>query len=191
MAQHPERFMQKVIAELSGVLNKKGLSPFWENVGRHFFKMTFEEADQLILASNKQFIEDFMPQSPLYVPLLHSDAQAVIGQPNQYTIPAMKILEKEGFNYNHYVHIFDAGPVVEARLLDIRTVAQSKLSLIKSISDEVKSVDYLIANTELDFKATISPVLLNDEDGSCIIGKETADTLHVECGDRLRIARID
>lgn len=190
MAHYPNRFASTVIAEMRGISDELGHSPFWDNVGRHFFHMPFVEADRLTLSTNKQFIADLMPRNPLYVKLLAPAAQAVIGKPHQSTVPAMKILLREGFRYNSYVDIFDAGPTIEAPLDQIRTVAASRIMTIKSISDEVSSKHYLIANTKLDFRATISRAIFNQEQGACIIGKTTAELLEVQLGDCLRIAPL-
>ena len=190
MAHNRERFAPTVIAEMRGISDENGQSPFWENVGINFFHMPFAEADRLTLATNKQFIADLMPRNPVYVKLLSAAAQEVIGQPHQSTIPAMNILLKEGFRYNNYIDIFDGGPTIEAPLDDINTIRLSRNMVIKSLSDEVSGDTFLLANTQLDFRATINYALFNEQDNSCIISKTTAQLLNVTCGDSLRIAPI-
>lgn len=188
MAHHLDRFTSTVIAEMRGISDEKGESPFWNNVGTHFFHIPFAEADRLTLATNKQFIADLMPRNPIYVKLLSPEAQAVIGKPHQSTVPAMNILLKEGFRYNNYIDIFDAGPTIESPIKDIKTINLSRLMVIKSISDEVSSNEYFLSNTLLNFRATIEHALFNPKDNTCIISKETAALLEVKCGDSLRIA---
>ncbi|KGP63612.1 arginine N-succinyltransferase [Legionella norrlandica] len=191
MAQYPHRFAPIVIAEMRGISDDKGHSPFWDNVGANFFHMPFVEADRLTLATNKQFIADLMPRNPIYVKLLSPAAQEVIGKPHQSTIPAMTILLKEGFRYNNYVDIFDAGPTIEAPLLEIKTIALSRIMAIKSISDEASSSkSYLLANTQLDFRATISHAVFNGQENTCIIGKDTAKLLNIRCGDSVRLSPL-
>ena len=190
MAQHPNRFAPTVIAEMRGISDEKGQSPFWENVGFHFFHMPFAEADRLTLATNKQFIADLMPRNPIYVKLLSSEAQAAIGKPHQSTVPAMTILLKEGFRYNNYIDIFDAGPTIEAPITEIKTINLSRIMVIKSLSDEVSSNEYLLATTQLDFRATIDYAVFNEQENTCIISKETATLLKVKCGDSLRVSPI-
>lgn len=188
IAHYPERFAPLVIAEMRGITDEQGYSPFWENVGKHFFHMPFAEADRLTLSTNKQFIADLMPRNPVYVKLLSAEAQAVIGKPHQSSVPAMNILLNEGFRYNCYVDIFDAGPTIEAPRNQIRTIAASHLLTIKKISDEVSGNSYLLANTKLDFRATVSQVIFNEQDSSCIISKATAKLLALKRGDLVRIA---
>ncbi|KTD17018.1 arginine N-succinyltransferase [Legionella jordanis] len=190
MAQFPNRFAPIVIAEMRGISDELGHSPFWDNVGRHFFHMPFAEADRLTSSTNKQFIADLMPRSPIYVKLLAPEAQAVIGRPHQSTIPAMNILMREGFRYNHYIDIFDAGPTIEAPTNQIRTLAMSRVLNLKSISDEVSSKPFLLSNTKLDFKATLSQAMVNDQQGCCIISKDTAELLQLRAGDYLRLSPL-
>jgi arginine N-succinyltransferase len=190
MAQHPSRFALTVIAEMRGISDEQGCSPFWSNVGEHFFHMPFAEADRLTLATNKQFIADLMPRNPIYLKLLSSEAQAAVGNPHQSTLPAMNILLNEGFRFNNYVDIFDAGPTIESPLSQIKTIALSRVMTIKNISDEVSSNEYLLANTQINFRATIDFALIHNEDNSCIISKNTAELLEVKQGDTLRVAPL-
>jgi arginine N-succinyltransferase len=187
MAHAPHRFNPMIIAELRGISDDQGHSPFWEHVGAHFFHMPFAKADRLTLATDKQFIADLMPRNPLYVSLLPEAARAAIGKPHPSALPAMNILLKEGFHYNKYVDIFDAGPTIEAPLNQIKTINESHLVAVEAIHDEVSSKDFLLANNQLDFRATMSTALLHTEHNSCTISKTTADLLEVKCGDKIRI----
>lgn len=188
MAHFPERFKSTVIAEMRGISDDAGHSPFWDEVGQHFFHMSFEDADRLTLSTNKQFIADLMPRNPIYVKLLSPKAQAVIGKPHQSTETALNMLLKEGFRHTNYVDIFDAGPTIEAPRDSISTIANSCVVTISNIIDEVSSKRYLLATTHLDFRATMSQMLMNKELSTCIISKQTADVLQVKCGDTIRVA---
>ncbi|MCC5792993.1 MAG: arginine N-succinyltransferase [Legionellaceae bacterium] len=190
MAHHPQRFAPTIIAEMRGVSDEQGCSPFWEHVMQHFFKMPFPEADRLTLSTNKQYIADLMPRNPIYVALIHPEAQAVIGKPHRSTEPAMKILQKEGFRYSHYVDIFDGGPTIEAPLHEIKTISSSRLYTITSLSDEVSSRPYLLANTSLDYRCTLGNVIFNHHKKTCVISRETAMLLQVNVGNGIRLAPL-
>lgn len=190
MAYAPYRFAATIIAELRGVCDERGRSPFWEHVGAHFFHMPFAKADRLTLATNKQFIADLMPRNPIYVSLLSKEAQEVIGHPHPSALPAMNILLKEGFRHHQYVDIFDAGPTIEAQLTDIKTIANSQVMTVGNIKEHIESPLFLLTNEQLDYRATLGTVLLNTENNNCIISKETADLLKVQCGDKIRIAAL-
>ena len=190
IAENPVRFAPTIIAEMRGVSDDEGHSPFWDYVGRHFFHMSFAKADSLTLSTNKQFIADLMPRHPIYVSLLAPEAQAVIGKPHPSTLPAMKLLLREGFRYNNYVDIFDAGPTIEAPRDSIHTITSSSLVMLKDIIDDVSSPRYLLSNTKLNFRATVGHAIYNKLEGTCLLGQETAELLQLNYGDSLRIAPL-
>lgn len=155
VAQHRNLFAEKTIAELRGVINAQGQSPFWEGLGRHFFDMDFSDADYLSAVSNKQFIAELMPRYPFYTHLLPKDAQAVIGCEHRDTAPARHMLEQEGFRYEGYVDIFDAGPTVESYTDRIRAVRRSRL-LMSAQVPEAREQMWLVSNAgRADFRCTL------------------------------------
>lgn len=149
MAEFPERFDRRVIAEMRGVSDENGRSPFWESLGRHFFKMDFSEADYLTGIGQKSFIAELMPQHPVYTAFLSEEARAVIGQVHDNTKPALAMLESEGFRYNGYVDIFDAGPTIESAIGDIRAIRDSQ-TLTAKPEDQTAGRSWLVSNRRLD-----------------------------------------
>lgn len=126
MAAQRERFHDRIVSELRGVVSAEGASPFWEAVGRHFFKMDFSEADKLSATTDNQFILDLMPQHPIYVDLLPQAARAVIGQCHKDGEGARRLLEWEGFSFGSVVDIFDGGPLMTAPRDAVRTLREAK-----------------------------------------------------------------
>jgi arginine N-succinyltransferase len=187
MANYPERFASTVIAEMRGVSDDEGHSPFWDQIGATFFQMSFAQADHLTLSTDKQFIADLMPKHPLYVALLHPSVQAVIGKPHPSTLPAMNILLSEGFHWNHYVDIFDAGPTIECPRDQIRTLAKSQVMTVKEMLSDVQGPRYLLANTSLDYRAMVGQLARLDA-ASCALSHETAAALQVKQGDTVRLS---
>jgi arginine N-succinyltransferase len=122
MAQFPHLFPEKIVAEMRGFQRADGSSPFWDNLGRHFFKMDFNRADDLSTLGNKSFIAELMPRHPLYVAYLPPEAQQVIGRVHVDTAPARRLLEQEGMHYEGYVDIFDAGPVLQASRISLSSL---------------------------------------------------------------------
>lgn len=189
MSEFPERFSERIIAEMRGVQDEKGRSPFWRNLGMHFFDMNFSKADYLTTVGNKQFISDLMPRYPVYVPLLQTKARKVIGEVHEATRPALEMLHREGFRWEGYVDIFDAGPTIEAFLESISTVRESKRATIGQVVKKVDSIDYLISNTRLDFRACVGN-LLEQDDQTVTISGDIATILEVERGDTIRYISI-
>jgi arginine N-succinyltransferase len=126
MAAQPQRFRAQVVSELRGTVSPDGVSPFWEAVGRHFFKMDFAEADKLSATTDNQFILDLMPQHPIYVDLLPAAAREAIGKCHVDGEGARKLLEWEGFSFSNVVDIFDGGPLMSVQRDHIRTLGESR-----------------------------------------------------------------
>ncbi|MBI1188747.1 MAG: arginine N-succinyltransferase [Alphaproteobacteria bacterium] len=120
------RFNERVVSELRGVVSSDGRSPFWDALGRHFFRMEFREADRLSATTDNQFILDLMPKYPIYVDLLPDAARAVIGETHPDGAGARRLLEWEGFRFDNVVDIFEGGPLVSAPRDTIRTVREAK-----------------------------------------------------------------
>ncbi|MEO8600398.1 MAG: arginine N-succinyltransferase, partial [bacterium] len=159
IAQFPQLFNVKVIAEMRGFQNAEGNSPFYESLGRHFFKMDFDHVDDLTSLGKKSFIAELMPRYPLYVDYLPVEAQEVIGRVHVATIPARRLLEQEGMYYEGYVDIFDAGPVLQARVSELRALRESALAIIDPAAENVAEVatdPVLVSNTVLpDFRIIV------------------------------------
>lgn len=175
----PERFDEAVIAELRGYIDPKGKSPFWEAVGKKFFWSDYYTADILCGIGEKDFIEALMPEHPIYVNLLSASARAVIGKVHPHTEPARALLIKEGFQLTNEVDIFDAGPILKANREDLATWKSSSLSICYVSTESLHfSQPALLANTSLDFRATIAHVQRN-KDNTLALSPQTAEALKV------------
>ncbi|ODC02816.1 arginine N-succinyltransferase [Terasakiispira papahanaumokuakeensis] len=192
MAQFPERFTNKIFAELRGVSDENGRSPLWESLGRHFFSIDFEKADELTSQGSKQFIAELMPNNPVYVNLLPQEARDVLGKVHANTVPARRLLEEEGFRFENYVDIFDGGPTIEARLTDIRAVRESRL-LLASTGRSENNEDghhYLVSNAKLDnfrcilIKRTTPPIT------GLTLSQTEAEALDVNQKEPIRVVEL-
>lgn len=125
IAAHRERFGDRVLAELRGIIDERGGSPFWDAIGGKFFDMSFQEADSFNAVHGNQFIADLMPKHPVYTAMLSEDARKVIGLPHPSGRAAMRMLENEGFSYDGYVDIFDGGPTMVARTDAIASISNA------------------------------------------------------------------
>ncbi|TRW48498.1 arginine N-succinyltransferase [Aliidiomarina halalkaliphila] len=188
MAQFRQRFADTVIAEMRGISDEDGRSPFWAWLEKHFFTMDFPSADYLTGIGEKTFIAELMPKFPIYVNLLDKSAQEVVGKVHQNTVPALKLLTSEGFRFRGYIDIFDAGPTVEAEIKQLRTVRNSRLMKVRVGRPEVAE-NVLLCNTKLkDFRACQADVTCNGDD--VIMTEETAQALGVAAGDHVRLAAL-
>ncbi|MBL4910466.1 MAG: arginine N-succinyltransferase [Alteromonadaceae bacterium] len=193
MAEHTERFDDTVIAEMRGVSDEHGNSPFWAWLEEHFFSMDFPTADYLTGIGKKVFIAELMPKHPIYVNLLSKNAQQVINKVHSNTVPALRLLEAEGFYRRGYVDIFDAGPTVEVERDQIKAIAQSKKCqvLITNNNDDIEEGDkFIICNTQVaNFRATQAPLLMRETAQQVVITPNVAQALQVTDGDWVRVVK--
>lgn len=198
IAQFPQLFDERIIAEIRGVNDRAGHSPFYDFVMKPFFQMEFAQADYLNATKGNQFIADLVPKYPIYVSLLSEQARGVIGQPFPSSEAAKAMLEREGMRYNQYMDIFDGGPTLEGRRDELRTVKESRLGVVGAIRDikiEEESTFYIVITTQLDgFRARLARVEVDgvaDLSGEDIIALSpaAAKRLGVVVGDKVRYIR--
>ena len=182
----PDLFADTVLAELRGVFTPDGACPFWDHVAHKFFPMEFDQADMMTGSTDKQFILDLAPRHPIYVELLPEPARAVIGKVHPQGVPAMALLESEGFRPNGLIDIFDAGPTVSCGRDNIRTVRDARPMAV-AVAEEVEAeLPALISTAAVSgFRAVRQKAQI---DGSTVtLSRETADALKVRSGDTVRV----
>ncbi|HBX54820.1 arginine N-succinyltransferase [Pseudomonas sp. UBA2684] len=185
IAEFRELFGDKVIAEMRGMSDASGRSPFWESLGRHFFKMEFSQADYLTGVGNKAFIAELMPKFPLYTCFLSEDARNIIGRVHPDTEPALAMLKAEGFSYQGYVDIFDAGPAIEAETAKIRAVRDSQTLVLAIGTPGDDATPFLMHNRKReDCRITAAPARLAA--GTLVVDPLTARRLQLSAGDQVR-----
>lgn len=182
IAMHRARFADRVIAELRGIIDERGGSPFWDGVAGRFFGMSFQEADYFNAIKGNQFIADLMPKHPVYVSMLDEDARSVIGVPHPTGRAAMRMLENEGFHYDGYVDIFDGGPTMVARTDEVTSVKGCVSGRVTSCN-LAEGERAILASGRLEgFRACYGARALDDQ-GGIAIDAAAADALDVTEGD--------
>lgn len=185
VAEFTHLFGDKLIAELRGSADEQGCSPFWDSLGRHFFKKDFSHADHMAGSGSKSFIAELMPRQPLYTCLLTEQAQAVIGKAHPNTAPVLKILEAEGFAHKGYIDIFDGGPIIEAPMTNIRTVRDSQPLILAIGTPDNRAQVWLIHNRRMaNCRITAAPAW--QVGNSLIVDRQTAKRLQLQPGDSIR-----
>jgi arginine N-succinyltransferase len=179
---HRERFADKVLAELRGVIDEKGGSPFWDAIAGRFFGMSFQEADTFNGAHGTRFIADLMPKTPIYTAMLPESARAVMGVPHPSGRAAMKMLEDEGFSCEGYIDIFDGGPTMSARTDSIRTIRESREMTLTATSDEGGNRMMVAAGHLRGFTCCYGRVACH-ADGSVSLDPQSAELLGLQPGD--------
>jgi arginine N-succinyltransferase len=181
---HRARFADRILAELRGIIDERGGSPFWDGVAGRFFGMTFQEADYFNAINGNQFIADLMPKHPVYVAMLADSARAVIGLPHPSGRAAMKMLEAEGFAYEGYIDIFDGGPTMTARTSKVRSVAEARPGRIAATDLDIGERAILATGRLASFRACAGMREIIG-DSALAIDENSARALGVGKGDEV------
>jgi arginine N-succinyltransferase len=180
---HRARFATRLLAELRGVIDESGGSPFWDAIAGRFFGMGFQEADAFNGVHGTQFISDLMPKTPVYTAMLAEGARSVMGVPHPSGRAALRMLEAEGFRYEGYIDIFDGGPTVSAPIEQIRTVRESRLLTFAGTHDGESGATSLLAAGRLtDFASCYGRPQLGAGD-SATLDVVSAAALGLAIGD--------
>lgn len=186
---HRARFAERILAELRGIIDEAGGSPFWDGLAGRFFGMNFQDADQFNAIHGNQFIADLMPKHPIYTAMLPEGARAVIGLPHPSGRAAMRMLENEGFVFENYIDIFDGGPSMCARVDQMRTIREGKTGRVTA-TDAATGAESLIATGVLaDFRCTYG--MAAEHDGGVAIDADSAQALSATLGAEVHhVARV-
>ena len=183
--QHRPRFGARVLAELRGVMDQAGHSPFWDALAGRFFGMTFPEADEFNAVHGTQFIADLMPKTPIYVNMLPESARAVIGQPHPTGRAALKMLQSEGFVWESYIDIFDGGPTVTAPTDQVRSVREADWLKVGGAHHDRGGKTMLVATGQLGSFTACYAHLKMDGRGEALLDEGAMRKLDIGSGDTI------
>lgn len=185
---HRSRFADRTIAELRGVHDEAGSSPFWDGLTGRFFGMSFQEADEFNAIHGNQFIADLMPRHPIYTAMIPESARAAMGVPHTSGRAAMRMLEREGFVYDNYIDIFDGGPTMIAPTDKIATIAAARDGIVEKVGEIAgDGTQHLVASGRLGgFRCCYGRVAVADG-GGVTLDAQTARALGLSAGDAVSL----
>lgn len=190
IAAHARRFSDAVITEIVGYSSDEGHSPFWDAVGKHFFDLPYVEAERLCGLESRTFLAELMPHYPIYVPMLPQAAQDCIGRIHPDGQEAFDILEREGFETNSYVDLFDGGPTLFARTVGIRSIARSHSALAKPGAAIDARGRYLVSNDSLENYRAIVAELDYIAGQPVVLDADMCTALKVSDGSPIRLIAL-
>jgi arginine N-succinyltransferase len=158
IAQHRARFADRVLAELRGVIDEAGGSPFWDGLAGRFFGMNFQDADQFNATHGHQFIADLFPKHPIYTAMLSETARAAIGIPHPSGRAAMRMLESEGFAFDNYVDIFDGGPTMIAKTDQVKSIRDARRATLIATDKDGGDAAIVASGQLRDFRCAYGQV---------------------------------
>jgi len=181
--RHRSLFADRVIAELRGVIDEAGGSPFWDGLAGRFFGMSFQEADAFNAVHGNQFIADLMPKHPIYIAMLPESARAVIGVPHMTGRAAMRMLETEGFHFENYVDIFDGGPTMVAATDRIASILAAEDAIVADVTETAGEQRLVSTGRLSEFRAGYARIGESpdgprmDADAAGLLGVGVGDTI--------------
>jgi len=191
----PHRFGDRFFVPLAGVTDDAGQSPFWDALGRKFFKMDFLDAERVIGgARNRTLIVELMPHYPVYVPLLPGPAQAAMGQIHPDGQLSFDLLTAEGFEADEYIDIFDGGPILQAHKNALRSFSGAMVRRVATQDYPPAApeamVNYAVAGSERNFRAIVVPCAPAESGDALCLPAWAQQALRVAPGENVTCVRI-
>ena len=112
-------YADRLIAELPGPRDAAGQSPFWDGLGRHFYRGDPAAAAAEHGPAWRSHAASLLPRHPIYASSLPPAAEAAIAQVAAPALLLRDALEDVGLRYSHHVNVEDAGPILEAAVDDL------------------------------------------------------------------------
>ncbi|NNE00116.1 MAG: arginine N-succinyltransferase [Pirellulaceae bacterium] len=189
IAMRPNRFADRMIAEMRGKADPDGRIPFWEALAHKFIPVDFTTVDTMSTIS-KQFIEEMMPKYPIYLDLLPESVREGIGKVHTETAPALKLLQSEGFRETDLIDIFDGGPVVSCKTTQIKAVRRTQQVTVGEIIQTPAEGrgNTILCSTANEFTSVQTNISAaadeTADDPSIRIDRPTAQALQLDVGSK-------
>jgi len=106
-----DRFEDRLMADIRGWVDAKGVSPFWHHLTSKFIQTDFDEADRLS-AGDAAFLIELLPALPIMLNLLPDSVSESAGRPHDLSAGAMGLLMDAGFEDTDLCDVFDGGPAI-------------------------------------------------------------------------------
>lgn len=176
-----------IASHLRGRFAADGTAPFWDCFGDHFTEgWTDSVAAERALALDPNRLDDLAGHRRAVT----ADVLDSLGPVNRASLPAFRLLMREGLRPNGMYDPIDGGPTLVADRE--RTItSQHRLHGRAVIDDELaEPIEALVAVTNVDrFRVMHVPVSIGD-DGRITIDQATANVLAVDEGALLAAAPI-
>ena len=150
-----DRFEDRLMADIRGWVDDKGVSPFWHHLTSKFIQTEFDEADRLS-SGEAAFLIELLPALPIMLNLLPESVSEAAGRPHELSAGAMGLLVDAGFEDTDLCDVFDGGPAIRCNT-DRTLVTQSAYRATGGgVTDgETKFLHFTGEGTE--FRAAIGP----------------------------------
>ena len=159
----------------------------WDHLGRRFINLSYMEADAFSRTS-KEFITSLFPKDEIYVSLLPAEARRLIGRVSPAAVPAMRMLERQGFCHSDEVDPFDGGPYVEAERDEIPLVRGTTRRTVDAIGEvSADAADCLVCVSSKNGFAAMRCPIGQGLGGGVVLTEAVAGALGVEARDEVGV----
>ena len=180
MGLHPDWFMERVVAEVMGVLTDDCQTKLWEHLGRRFINLSYQEAD-VFSRTSKEFITSLFPKEEIYISLMPPEARQLIGAVSPDATPALHMLRELGFEEVDEVDPFDGGPYLSVHRDAIPLVAATKIVKLGPAGTPEGPEGFASVRVDGSFRCVRCPFTI--EDDLLTLPAEAMDALQVTPGD--------
>ncbi|MEX0876714.1 MAG: arginine N-succinyltransferase, partial [Phycisphaerales bacterium] len=180
---HRKLFRPTILAELMAPITTEGDNLLWDYLGRRFIPLSYTEADRFCQHS-REFMTSLLPEGDIHLSLLPPEARALVGEVGKETVPARKMLERLGFEYNGLVDPFDGGPYLTAKTNSIDIVRDTHASTFgKAVAHSRTDMAGIVSTLDSDGEfAAVQAAFALDRDGRVCVTKETMEALGIREG---------
>ena len=165
MSTRPDVFYKPVVAQLRGVCDQAGNSPFYDAIWSERLGASYGRTDILLARYGAGYLLDGYEGLDVSVNALSEAARQTIGQPHETAAGALRLLYQEGFRSSRMVDLSDGGPIVLADP-DQLTSAKSAMPVELLPTEKPLTVHngMLVSPVFSDFRAAIAPMIPLGED---------------------------
>lgn len=188
MGLHPDKFQERVLAELMGRISPDNRNLLWDYLGRRFINLSYKEAD-LFCQRSKEFMTSLFPPGEIYASLLPPEARNLIAKVGDETRPARAMLEKQGFRYEGSIDPFDGGPYLEANRDDIPLIRSTGSFSLNGTEGGYDRIGIVSCHGEFGFRAVRAEYRVDG--GSVGIPNEAAETIGAVLGVSIGVTPLD
>jgi arginine N-succinyltransferase len=183
IATHRERFCATLLAEMRAALDSEGRSAFWDAFGQRFTGMSYEEADKRS-ALDKDFILELFPRSKFYAALLEPELAVRLGEVHDETLPAVRLLEQAGLQWNGHIDPFDAGPFYSAATDDVLPIRLTRRVELSRAEPDPSAHSWIAsAGSGENFRAVLTAAHVAGDE--CALPAGARERLGSDPGDRI------
>lgn len=188
VADVPKRFAPHVVCELPGIGERRVDAPFWHALGRHFHAGVLPVDHDLFAGDERGAIGRLMPKHTVYSALLSDLAQSCVGQPSSLAAQLQEALLVHGFRFWQHLNMFDAGPILEGQISDLRGLALQPMRSVRVLALlDHRSVQRCCLRRSDRALAPLWVASAQIEGGAVAVSAVTARTLAVESGQHLHV----